>query len=275
MTTAPPVDRAHLSRRGVITAALAAGITVPLGLAGRAAGRGRPGRRRPVPPRPARADRAVPRRHGAAAPRRPLTPGSRRRPGHHRELMASVWYPARDAARYPRAPLAGRRGAARAPGGRRLPRRRRRRRRSPPGTWARRCTTGRCACPSSCTRTARTTTAATTPIMVQELASHGYAVVTVDHTYDAFTEFPDGRVAVPIRPTSPWAPRDFAADLRVRPRLRRGARRRAQPRRRRQAAAGRPASAPSTRGASACSARRRAARRPPSPCASTGASGPG
>ena len=35
--------------------------------------------------------------------------------------------------------------------------------------------------------------------MVQELASHGYVVVTVDHTYDAFSEFPDGRLTVPPR----------------------------------------------------------------------------
>ncbi|WP_446216223.1 alpha/beta hydrolase [Micromonospora sp. IBHARD004] len=35
-------------------------------------------------------------------------------------------------------------------------------------------------------------------IVVQELASHGYAVVTVDHTYDAFSVFPDGRLTVPV-----------------------------------------------------------------------------
>ncbi|MER5668994.1 alpha/beta hydrolase family protein, partial [Streptomyces mirabilis] len=49
-------------------------------------------------------------------------------------------------------------------------------------------------------------------IMVQELASHGYAVVTVDHTHDTFTEFPDGRVLTPD--DVPMYPRDFAADLR-------------------------------------------------------------
>jgi predicted dienelactone hydrolase len=49
-------------------------------------------------------------------------------------------------------------------------------------------------------------------IIVQELASHGYAVVTVDHTYDTFTEFPDGRVVTPA--DVPMYPRDFAADLR-------------------------------------------------------------
>ncbi|MDI6104172.1 acetylhydrolase [Actinoplanes sp. NEAU-A12] len=52
-----------------------------------------------------------------------------------------------------------------------------------------------------------------TTITVQELASHGYAVVTVDHTHDAFTEFPDGRVGVPLDDPAltPW---DFAADIR-------------------------------------------------------------
>ncbi len=30
-------------------------------------------------------------------------------------------------------------------------------------------------------------------IVVQELASHGYAVVTVGHTGDTYAQFPDGR----------------------------------------------------------------------------------
>ncbi|MER5668573.1 alpha/beta hydrolase family protein, partial [Streptomyces mirabilis] len=51
-------------------------------------------------------------------------------------------------------------------------------------------------------------------IMVQELASHGYAVVTVDHTYDAFSEFPDGRLTVPAEVPPFLGPRDFATDLR-------------------------------------------------------------
>jgi predicted dienelactone hydrolase len=54
---------------------------------------------------------------------------------------------------------------------------------------------------------------ADTTIVVQELASHGYVVVTVDHTYDAFSEFPDGRLTVPLdRPN--LTPRDFATDIR-------------------------------------------------------------
>ncbi|MFI9805750.1 alpha/beta hydrolase family protein [Streptomyces sp. NPDC052301] len=51
-------------------------------------------------------------------------------------------------------------------------------------------------------------------IMIQELASHGYVVVTVDHTYDTFTEFPDGRVVIPTEVPPFLGPRDFAADLR-------------------------------------------------------------
>jgi predicted dienelactone hydrolase len=52
-------------------------------------------------------------------------------------------------------------------------------------------------------------------VIVQELASHGYAVVTVDHTNDAFTQFPDGRVSVPSQdPRYGLTPGDFAADVR-------------------------------------------------------------
>jgi predicted dienelactone hydrolase len=52
-------------------------------------------------------------------------------------------------------------------------------------------------------------------VMVQELASHGYAVVTVAHQYDTYTQFPDGRIAVPLDDRqAPTLPGDFAADLR-------------------------------------------------------------
>jgi predicted dienelactone hydrolase len=54
---------------------------------------------------------------------------------------------------------------------------------------------------------------ANTTIVVQELASHGYAVVTVDHTYDAFSQFPDGRLTVPIEDPG-LVPADFAEDIR-------------------------------------------------------------
>jgi hypothetical protein len=54
---------------------------------------------------------------------------------------------------------------------------------------------------------------ADTTIIVQELASHGYVVVTVDHTYDAFSEFPGGRLTVP-REDVVMLPPDFARDIR-------------------------------------------------------------
>lgn len=132
-------------------------------------------------------------------------------PGHHRELMASLWYPAREAAGMPRAPwmsegalqalladvgfpldpalgplTAGHLGAPVLRTGRRLP----------------------VIVYSHGSGSHR----ADHTIIVQELASHGYAVVTVDHTYNAFTEFPDGRVVTPA--DIPMYPRDFAADLR-------------------------------------------------------------
>jgi predicted dienelactone hydrolase len=47
-------------------------------------------------------------------------------------------------------------------------------------------------------------------IVVQELASHGYAVLAVDHTGDAYTEFPDGRLSVPAGSSTPW---DHAFDM--------------------------------------------------------------
>jgi predicted dienelactone hydrolase len=52
-----------------------------------------------------------------------------------------------------------------------------------------------------------------TTIVVQELASHGYVVATIDHTYDAFSQFPDGRVIVPVDEPD-MLPHDFADDVR-------------------------------------------------------------
>jgi predicted dienelactone hydrolase len=50
---------------------------------------------------------------------------------------------------------------------------------------------------------------------VQELVSHGYVVATVDHTYDAFTQFPGGPVLTPAGAIRvPESPSDFAADAR-------------------------------------------------------------
>ncbi|MEU8033418.1 acetylhydrolase, partial [Streptomyces sp. NPDC049099] len=134
-------------------------------------------------------------------------------PGRHRELMASVWYPARDAERYPPAPwmspanlralltsadfpadaaqvplTAGHQGAPVRRGGREL---------LPVVVYSHGAHSHR----------------GDHTVMVQELASHGYAVVTVAHTYDAFTEFPDGRVLAPDREVA-MGPADFAADIR-------------------------------------------------------------
>ncbi|GAA0492764.1 hypothetical protein Ade02nite_69520 [Paractinoplanes deccanensis] len=49
-------------------------------------------------------------------------------------------------------------------------------------------------------------------IMVQELASHGYAVVAIDHLGDAYSRLPDGRVVVPTEES--LYPEDFALDVR-------------------------------------------------------------
>ena len=52
-------------------------------------------------------------------------------------------------------------------------------------------------------------------IVVQEFASHGYLVVTVDHTWDAFSQFPDGRIIVPLYDQEHGlGPADFSADIR-------------------------------------------------------------
>ncbi|HYN92737.1 MAG TPA: acetylhydrolase, partial [Pilimelia sp.] len=210
MTSTPSIGREHLSRRGLITAALAAGLTVPFGLPGRAG---------------AAADTTGPNRFVLPRPTGPFPIGTvplrlvdRSRPdpvagaGRHRELMVSVWYPARDVARYPRArwlpdaPMrallthhdfpadallaattAGHVGAPVRRAGGRLP-------------------------VVVFSHGARDHRAHNT-IMVQELASHGYVVVTVDHTHDAFSEFPDGRLAVPIDGEHSLGAADFAADI--------------------------------------------------------------
>ncbi|MFJ8044042.1 alpha/beta hydrolase family protein [Kitasatospora sp. NPDC096147] len=135
-------------------------------------------------------------------------------PGRYRELMASVWYPARDAARHPVAPW------------------------MPPGALrafltdvgfgslvdVAPLTSGHLDAPVL--RTGRRLPVllfahgahshqGDHTIVVQELASHGYAVVTIAHQYDTYTEYPDGRVAVPTEDhRAPTLPGDFAADLR-------------------------------------------------------------
>jgi hypothetical protein len=140
-------------------------------------------------------------------------PDPLRGPGYHRELMASVWYPARDAMQYPRAPwmlpaplqallvsaefpadviasplTAGHTGAPVRP----------QRGRYPVVVFSHGAHDQR----------------ADTTIIVQELASHGYVVVTVDHTNDAISQFPDGRLTLPDYDGPGLVPSDFARDIR-------------------------------------------------------------
>ncbi|WP_327039655.1 acetylhydrolase [Micromonospora maris] len=197
-----------LTRRHLLAAALATGVAVPLGEPGRAAPAS-PGAARITLPPP-----TGPHRVGTVSLH--LVDGSRPDPvagaGHYRELMASVWYPAVGNVRrhpvvpwMPAAPLrallvsagfdagaaaaprtAGHEGAAalRAPG--RLP--------------------------VILFSHGNDGHRAEATIVVQELASHGYVVVTVDHTYDAFSVFPDGRLTVPEDLSfTPW---DHAHDIR-------------------------------------------------------------
>ncbi|GIF17711.1 lipase [Paractinoplanes tereljensis] len=169
------------TRRQLLTAALAAGVAVPL------VGAGTPPARLTLP-----------------APTGPFRLGT---VALHlvgdRELMVNVWYPARDTGRHPLAPwleaaplrallasagldadvagprTAGHQGAPVLPGGRR-----------PVVVFSH----------GSGGHRSETT------IVVQELVSHGYVVVTVDHPHDSYGEFPDGRLVVPDDDvsTTPW-----------------------------------------------------------------------
>lgn len=211
MTVTAPNSRKPMTRRRMLGAVLTAGLgaAVPLGVASRAWAA-------PTASGPARLNLPLPTGpHAVGTVALHLVDTSRpdpvAGPGHHRELMASVWYPARRAENLPRAPwmtegafralltdagfpldpalgplTAGHLGAPVRRMGHRLP----------VIVYSH---------GSGSHRGDHT-------IMVQELASHGYAVVTVDHTHDTFTEFPDGRVVTPG--DVPMFPRDFAADLR-------------------------------------------------------------
>jgi len=210
MTITSFLGRERLTRRRMIGAALAVGAALPLGGAGRAwaasASSGPVQLRLPPPTGP----------YPVGTVALHLVDGARpdpvAGPGHYRELMVSVWYPARDAGRYPRAPWmpaaavralltsAGfEADAALAPltAGHEGAPVRRTNERLPVVVFSHGAHDHR----------------ADHTIMVQELASHGYAVVTVDHTYDAFSEFPDGRLTVPLA-SLPMGPAAFAQDLR-------------------------------------------------------------
>ncbi|MEU6771418.1 acetylhydrolase [Streptomyces sp. NPDC046759] len=205
-------SREGLTRRHLLGAALAAGAAVPLGAAPRAWGAATAG---------------GPARLTLPAPTGPFPVGtvslhlvddSRTDPaagrGRHRELMAGVWYPALDVERYPRVPwmpaaplraLLATAGfdadaalAPRTAGHENAPVRR---------------AGGRL--PVVLFSHGAHDHRSDTTVVVQELASHGYVVVTVDHTDDAFSQFPDGRVVVPLHdPRYLLGPADFARDIR-------------------------------------------------------------
>ncbi|MFM9555730.1 alpha/beta hydrolase family protein [Streptomyces caniscabiei] len=215
MTTTPFISRNGIERRRLLRTALAAGAAVPLtAVAGPAWGH-------PAAAGPAATRLMLPEPTGPYPVGRVSLhlvdrsrPDDIAGPGHFRELMATVWYPARNVEHYPVAPwmpvgalqpfladagfsdlvpvaplTVGHVGAPVRRSGRRLP-------------------------VVVFSHGARSHQGDHT-VVVQELASHGYAVVTVAHQYDTYTEFPDGRVAVPLRdPKAPTLPGDFAADLR-------------------------------------------------------------
>ncbi|WP_030443634.1 alpha/beta hydrolase family protein [Actinoplanes subtropicus] len=203
-----------LTRRHLLAAALAAGAAGPLagaGLASASAAASRPSLSRPRLRLPAPTG---PYRLGTVSLHLIDTsrPDPVAGPGRYRELMASVWYPATpDARRYPAAvwlqdaPLRGLLADNDLP----------------VNVAAAPLTAGREAAPALRALGRRPVIVfshgsnghrSETTIIVQELASHGYVVVTVDTPNDAFIEFPDGRLAVPDDdlPTTPW---DHADDI--------------------------------------------------------------
>src|SRR5262249_43156550 len=121
----------------------------------------------------------------------------------YRELMASIWYPAMDTRRYPAAPqmLPGAAAHFGSPGAAAA-----QLYNVPPGSvdWAATLTSGHEGAPVARHRApfpvvlyspglGEPRTWETT--LVQDLASRGYVVVTIDHTYEASeVEFPDGQV---------------------------------------------------------------------------------
>jgi len=187
---------AQLTRRGIGRAALAAAVAVPLGAAWRgsaaSAAEGPVRLTLPAPTGP----------HPVGTVALHLVDGS------GRELMVSVWYPARDV------------------------------RRCRPVRWAKpavvRALLTSAGLPADAAVAPLTAGhegapvrpgplqvvvyshgagdhRAGTTVVVQELASRGYVVVTVDHTGDAFSQFPDGRLVVP---DSVLYPADYARDIR-------------------------------------------------------------
>jgi dienelactone hydrolase len=190
-----------LTRRNLLAAALATGAVVPLGAAGRALA---------APPLsgPVRLTLPAPTGpHRVGTVDLHLVDGSR-----HREMMASIWYPAaRDAGRHPVVPWmppASMRAVLEGNG-------------FEPDVAVAPRTVGRDAAPVLRTAVRLPVVVfshgagghrSETTVVVQELVSHGYAVVTVDHA-DSYTEYPDGRLVIPDDdlPVTPW---DHADDIR-------------------------------------------------------------
>jgi pimeloyl-ACP methyl ester carboxylesterase len=137
------------------------------------------------------------------------------KPDRKRETMINVWYPAKDADRYPRQSWmsAGSQGAVdKMVGAAGVPK----------GSvdWAGAKTSGHVGAPRlggkwpvvlyspglGGQRESGT-------VLVQDLASHGYVVVTMDHTFETTVEFPGGRVENPVH--IPKEQLGKAADARV------------------------------------------------------------
>ncbi|GLL04576.1 alpha/beta hydrolase family protein [Dactylosporangium matsuzakiense] len=204
-TPAAHGNRVRLTRRQAITAALTIPAAAPVGFAGTSRASASPAPARLVLPGP-----TGPYPVGTV----PLHLIDRTRPGQRRELMISIWYPAQHVDRQPPAPWIAPAvlPALLASAG------------LPADIAAAPLTAGHVGAPVRRTigrlpvimysHGAHGHRAENT-IVVQELASHGYAVVTVDHTDDAFSEFPDGRVVVPLQdPQRALGPTDFADDIR-------------------------------------------------------------
>lgn len=227
MTTTPNTGRRTPTRRSLLGATLAAGAAVPLGLAGRASAATRAATAGSSSAGVLRAAGTA----GAAGPapiQIPPPTGPHRvgtvnlhlidtsrtdpyHPGRPYPLMASLWYPARDAGRFPIAPwmppavfAAWLEGVGFDPASMPVP-----------------VTSGHVGAPVLGRGRPRPVVLfmhgahdhrADTTTVVQELVSHGYVVATVDHTGDAYTQFPGGPVLSPGGDRA--VPADFAADAR-------------------------------------------------------------
>ncbi|MEV7869653.1 acetylhydrolase [Streptomyces sp. NPDC088124] len=219
MTVAPFTNRHAMTRRRVLGAVLASGATaVPLAAASPARAVPAQARRDATPPAPARLTLPVPTGpYPVGTVELHLVDTSRPDPdaGHHRQLMAGVWYPAHgDTDRYPRVPWlpSGVLRALLASAG------------LPPDVAPAPLTAGHEGAPVHRTRHGLPVVVyshgagshrADHTVVVQELASHGYVVVTVDHIGDAFSRLPDGRVVTPIRDgRHTMYALDYAKDLR-------------------------------------------------------------